>query len=172
MIPILKSFDNPAVFIFALLIFTLVIYNLVTVFNYLFMKIKKSKKLMTDALTQVYSFQRAFKMPVLQYPAFPSNERANFRLNLLKEELAEVEQAMSNKDMINLAKELADLQYVLFGAVLEFGLQGIFEKVFNEVHKSNMTKLNADGKPVLRADGKVLKSDLYKDADIAKFFLI
>ena len=64
------------------------------------------------------------------------------------------------------AKELADMAYTLFGTIVSHGLQNEFEKIFDAVHESNMSKLDADGKPIYRADGKVMKSPLYKEPDL------
>ena len=86
----------------------------------------------------------------------------------MQEELKEVVEAMHNEPIENIAKELADLIYVTYGTVLAYGLQDKFTDIFDEVHRSNMSKLDEDGNPVLREDGKVLKSENYSPADIKK----
>lgn len=103
---------------------------------------------------------------------------ANLRLKLIEEEYLEVDlelnsnyfdyMDMSKVDKKKLTKELADLLYVTIGTAVTFGLP--LEEVFNEVHKSNMSKLGEDGKPVMRPDGKILKGPFYKEPNLDKFF--
>lgn len=93
-----------------------------------------------DALNQVAAFHRTFKHPVLEAPAIPSSERCQLRVNLLAEELKELETAIADGDLVEIADALCDLQYVLSGAVLEFGLAQKFPTLFNEVQRSNMSK--------------------------------
>ena len=88
----------------------------------------------------------------------------NLRVKLMEEELAEVRKAYANQDRINIAKELADLLYVVYGTADSCGID--IDKVFEEVHKSNMSKLDKDGKVLRREDGKVLKSELYREPDL------
>jgi len=93
-----------------------------------------------NALNSVAEFHRTFQHPVLREPVVPSDERCNLRLALLKEELAELEEAVNSKDIKGVADALCDLQYVLSGAVLEFGLGDRFKELFDEVQRSNMSK--------------------------------
>lgn len=93
-----------------------------------------------DALNQVAEFHRTFHAPVLERPQLPSPERCALRVELLAEELRELQQAISGQDLTGVADALCDLQYVLAGAVLEFGLGERFVDLFNEVHRSNMSK--------------------------------
>ncbi len=93
-----------------------------------------------NALSQVADFHRTFKHPILAEPAIPSAERAQLRVDLLSEELKELQEAIQNKDIVEVADALCDLQYVLAGAVLEFGLADKFKNLFDEVHRSNMSK--------------------------------
>ncbi len=97
-------------------------------------------------------------------------EVKQLRILLMTEELAEVIEAIEQNDLLNLTKELADLLYVLLGTVQAFGLESKFEAVFDEVHRSNMSKLDDDGKPILRADGKALKSENYFKPDLGAIF--
>ncbi len=92
--------------------------------------------------------------------------KAFLRMQLMTEELSEVCQAMANNDIKNLAQELADLRYVCDGTVLVYGLANCFEKVFNEVHRANMSKLDENGKPVKNAAGRVVKSNLFKPVNM------
>lgn len=91
------------------------------------------------------------------------------RKSLIEEETKEVSAELTaDMDPANTAKELADLCYVVFGTVISLGLQDKFEEVFDEVHRSNMSKLTKEGTVLRREDGKVLKSDQYSKADINK----
>lgn len=93
-----------------------------------------------QALNAVAEFHKTFKHPILSEPKIPGKERAELRVSLLAEELKELEEAIANNDLIDVADALCDLQYVLAGAVLEFGLGGKFKELFDEVQRSNMSK--------------------------------
>lgn len=93
-----------------------------------------------DALNQVADFHRTFGHPVVQEPAIPSQERCDLRVELIREELKELEHAIADKDIVEIADALCDIQYVLSGAVLEFGLGDKFKALFDEVQRSNMSK--------------------------------
>lgn len=93
-----------------------------------------------DPLNQVAEFHRTFKAPILQNPEIPSPERCELRVSLLQEELNELQDAINDKDLVEIADALCDLQYVLSGAVLEFGLGEKFPALFEEVQRSNMSK--------------------------------
>lgn len=93
-----------------------------------------------DALNQVAEFHKTFNAPILETPQIPSKERCELRVSLLQEELNELKDAIADKDMVEIADALCDLQYVLSGAVLEFGLGEKFPALFNEVQRSNMSK--------------------------------
>jgi predicted HAD superfamily Cof-like phosphohydrolase len=93
-----------------------------------------------DALNQVAEFHKTFQAPILETPQIPSNERCELRVSLLQEELDELSQAIKVGDIVEIADALADLQYVLSGAVLEFGLGEKFVDLFDEVQRSNMSK--------------------------------
>lgn len=92
------------------------------------------------SLTSVAEFHKTFQHPILEKPTIPSEERCNLRVSLLAEELKELEEAIQNNDMVEIADALCDLQYVLSGAVLEFGLAEKFSELFEEVQRSNMSK--------------------------------
>lgn len=92
------------------------------------------------SLTSVALFHETFKHPVLPKPTIPSETRCNLRISLLAEELKELEEAIDNKDLVEIADALCDLQYVLSGAILEFGLGEKFKSLFDEVQRSNMSK--------------------------------
>ena len=94
----------------------------------------------TNALNQVAEFHTTFKHPIITAPAIPSKERCDLRISLLAEELKELQQAVDDNNLVEVADALCDLQYVLAGAILEFGLGEKFKELFDEVHRSNMSK--------------------------------
>lgn len=147
------------------------------------------------ALNGVQAFHHLFGMPVLDKPTIPAKERCALRISLLQEELEEFKEAIEDGDIVEVADALADLQYVLSGAVLEFGLGERFKALFDEVQRSNMSKachteaeasltqahyrkvkntesiVKPKGDQYLvyrKADGKVLKSINYSPADLKK----
>jgi predicted HAD superfamily Cof-like phosphohydrolase len=146
-----------------------------------------------DSLNQVAEFHRTFKHPILPVPTLPSDDRCRLRVALLAEELKELETAILQKDLVEVADALCDLQYVLSGAILEFGLGEKFKALFDEVQRSNLSKACAteaeaqatvahytakgtdcyyreDGGKYLvyrTADNKTLKSIHYSPADLA-----
>ncbi len=93
-----------------------------------------------DCLNQVAEFHRTFQHPVAHEPAIPDESRCKLRVALLEEELAELKKAITDQDITEVADALCDLQYVLSGAVLEFGLGEKFRALFDEVQRSNMSK--------------------------------
>lgn len=92
------------------------------------------------ALNSVAEFHKTFQAPILEAPQIPSKDRADLRVALLQEELNELKEAIANNDLVEVADALCDLQYVLSGAVLEFGLAEKFNTLFSEVQRSNMSK--------------------------------
>lgn len=113
---------------------------------------------------KVREFHEVYGHPIADKPQFVKGERLGLRLALIEEEWAEILEAIENGDLANFAKELADLIYVVNGFALEAGID--LDRVFAEVHRSNMSKLGADGKPIYREDGKVLKGPNYSEADV------
>jgi len=93
-----------------------------------------------NALSQVAEFHKTFKHPILETATIPTKERCQLRIDLLAEELKELQDAVNEGNMVEVADALCDLQYVLAGAVLEFGLGKQFKSLFDEVHRSNMSK--------------------------------
>lgn len=93
-----------------------------------------------ESLELVAEFHRTFKHPILPVPAIPDENRCKLRVALIAEELKELEVAILEKDIVGVADALADIQYVLSGAVLEFGLADKFKALFEEVQRSNMSK--------------------------------
>jgi predicted HAD superfamily Cof-like phosphohydrolase len=95
-------------------------------------------------LTAVAQFHQTFKHPVLPEPAIPEASRCKLRVSLIAEELKELEEAIANNDLTEVADALCDIQYVLAGAILEFGLSEKFKSLFDEVQRSNMSKACKD----------------------------
>jgi len=93
-----------------------------------------------DSLRQVADFHRTFKHPILTKPTIPDASRCKLRVALIAEELKELEEAILEKDIVEVADALCDIQYVLSGAILEFGLGEKFKALFDEVQRSNMSK--------------------------------
>ncbi len=123
---------------------------------------------MEKQLSQVKEFHKAFGSSIGKRPEMPSSEELTLRQRLLLEEAYEVsDELIEGKCLSAAAKELADLMYVTLGTVLSLGLQTEFERCFDAVHASNMSKLGDDGKPVYREDGKVLKGPNYSPADLS-----
>lgn len=128
---------------------------------------------MQKQLNQLIEWHTKFEVPFKTTPdPFDDSDEAitlsRMRARLMKEEVKEWEEsAIYNDDVDKRAKELADILYTVFGTIITEGLQDVIEKVFDEVHESNMSKLGSDGKPVKRADGKVLKGENYKEPDLS-----
>jgi len=93
-----------------------------------------------DSLNQVKEFHKTFKHPIIEHPSIPNEKRSALRVELISEELKELEEAIVNNDLVEVADALCDIQYVLSGAVLEFGMGNKFVELFNEVQRSNMSK--------------------------------
>ena len=93
-----------------------------------------------DSLNQVAEFHKTFQHPIHTQPLIPAPERCQLRVSLIAEELKELEEAIAAGDLVEVADALCDIQYVLSGAVLEFGLGEKFVELFNEVQRSNMSK--------------------------------
>jgi len=104
------------------------------------MEIKSKSMDQIDALNQVAEFHKTFQHPILEEPTIPSEKRCKLRVALIAEELKELEEAIADNDLVEVADALCDIQYVLSGAVLEFGLGDKFRELFDEVQRSNMSK--------------------------------
>jgi len=117
---------------------------------------------MKNKLDAVQIFHEAFGLGVSQYPiANLPNDITRLRFNLMQEENEEYLQATKNNDLIEIADALGDMLYILCGTILEHGMQHKIEAIFNEIQRSNMSKLGADNKPIYREDGKVMKGPNY-----------
>ena len=93
-----------------------------------------------NGLNDVALFHETFDLPVLSTPLIPGSDRCELRINLLQEELNELKEAIKNNDIVEVLDAFCDLQYVLSGAILEFGMADIFNDSFGEVQRSNMSK--------------------------------
>ena len=149
-----------------------------------------------NGLNDVAQFHDTFNMPILEEPTIPDSKRCALRVNLLQEELNELKEAIEANDKVEILDALCDLQYVLSGAILEFGMASIFKEAFDEVQRSNMSKTCKSMEEALQTqehykakdgteseikekgdeylvyrvgDGKVLKSVNYSPADIKQF---
>ena len=149
---------------------------------------------MSKYLNQVKEFHKTFRAPVLENPQLAPADRAKLRVSLIQEELNELQEAIDKGDLVEVADALCDLQYVLSGTVLEFGMKDKFDAMFDEVHRSNMSKAceNVDeaiatiadysmkgveaymrkSRPKVlvmrKSDNKLLKSINYSPADLLK----
>ena len=112
-------------------------------------------------------FMKTFGQEVKSKPSFSTYKINKLRIDLIKEELEELTEAMDNKDLLEVADALTDILYVTYGAGHAFGVD--LDKCFNEVQKSNMSKLDKNGKPIYNESGKVMKGPNYFKPDLSKF---
>ena len=115
----------------------------------------------------VKKFMEVFGQEVKTKAEFPSDKVVQLRYNLIKEELDEFEQALKDKNLVEVADSLTDILYVTYGAGVAFGID--LDKCFDEVQKSNMSKLGHDGKPIYNDQGKVMKGPKYFKPNLNKF---
>lgn len=121
---------------------------------------------MTNFL-KVKEFMKTFGQEIEESPKFPSEKVLKLRIDLIKEELCELEEAIENKDLIEVADALTDILYVTYGAGHAFGIN--LDACFDEVQRSNMSKLDLNGKPIYNQQGKVLKGPNYFAPNLSKF---
>ena len=112
-------------------------------------------------------FMKTFGQEVKSKPSFSTDKINKLRLDLIKEELDELKEAMDNKDLLEVADALTDILYVTYGAGHAFGID--LDKCFEEVQNSNMSKLGKNGKPIFNESGKVMKGPKYFKPDLTKF---
>lgn len=133
---------------------------------------------MKNLLAHVEAFQNAFSQPTSQIPTLESKELSELRFELMKEENEEYLEAVMNKDLEGIADALGDQLYILCGTILTHGMQHIIEDVFNEIHRSNMSKLDENQKPIINGEngvidgsrplGKILKPKTYSEPNLLK----
>ncbi|MDC0179486.1 nucleoside triphosphate pyrophosphohydrolase family protein [Candidatus Pelagibacter sp.] len=116
---------------------------------------------------KVGTFMKTFGQEVKTKPSFSSDKINKLRLDLIKEELDELQEAMKNNDLLEVADALTDILYVTYGAGHAFGID--LDKCFDEVQNSNMSKLGENGKPIYNESGKVMKGPNYFKPDLSKF---
>ena len=116
---------------------------------------------------KVGTFMKTFGQDVKIKPSFSSDKINKLRIDLIKEELEELQEAMKNNDLLEVADALTDILYVTYGAGHAFGID--LDKCFNEVQNSNMSKLGENGKPIYNDAGKVMKGPNYFKPDLSKF---
>ena len=112
-------------------------------------------------------FMKTFGQEVKNKPSFSSDKINKLRIDLIKEELAELKEAMDNKDLLEVADALTDILYVTYGAWHAFGVD--LDKCFDEVQNSNMSKLGENGKPIYNESGKVMKGPNSFKPNLSKF---
>ena len=117
--------------------------------------------------SKVGTFMKTFGQEVKTKPSFSTDKITKLRLDLIKEELEELTEAMNNKDLLEVADALTDILYVTYGAGHAFGID--LDKCFDEVQNSNMSKLDENGKPIYNESGKVMKGPNYYRPDLSKF---
>ncbi len=116
---------------------------------------------------KVGTFMKTFGQEVKTKPSFSTDKINKLRIDLIKEELSELTEAMDNKDLLEVADALTDILYVTYGAGHAFGIN--LDKCFEEVQNSNMSKLDENGKPIYNEHGKVMKGPNYFKPDLSKF---
>ena len=116
---------------------------------------------------KVGTFMKTFGQEVKTKPSFSTDKINKLRLDLIKEELTELTEAMNNKDLVEVADALTDILYVTYGAGHAFGIN--LDKCFEEVQNSNMSKLDENGKPIYNEHGKVMKGPKYFKPNLSKF---
>ena len=117
--------------------------------------------------SKVGIFMKTFGQEVKNKTSFSTDKINKLRLDLIKEELSELTDAMNNKDLLEVADALTDILYVTYGAGHAFGID--LDKCFDEVQNSNMSKLDENGKPIYNEHGKVMKGPNYFKPDLSKF---
>ena len=126
---------------------------------------------MKKQLDSVKQFHDTYKIGYSNNPiADLGPEKNKLRFKLMSEENEEYLDASNNNDIIEVADALGDMLYILCGTIIEHGMQDIIEPIFDEIQKSNMSKLGEDGNPIFREDGKVMKGPNYFKPDFKKFF--
>jgi predicted HAD superfamily Cof-like phosphohydrolase len=126
---------------------------------------------MKKQIESVKKFHNNYKLGYSETPiANLGNSKNKLRFSLMSEENEEYLEAANNDDIIEVADALGDMLYILCGTIIEHGMQDIIEEVFDEIQRSNMSKLGKDGEPIYRDDGKVLKGPNYFKPNFKKFF--
>lgn len=123
---------------------------------------------MKEILTMVKHFHDSFEQKYAKNPTLITEKESQLRYSLMKEENDEYLDAVKNNDIVGIADALGDQLYILAGTIIKHGLHNVIEDVFKEIHHSNMSKLGANGKPIFREDGKILKGPSYFKPNLNK----
>ena len=124
---------------------------------------------MQKQLNAVKEFHKTFKIDFSEtITADLGTNKHKLRYDLMKEENEEYLDAVEKKDIVEIADALGDMLYILCGTIIEHGLQYKIEAIFNEIQRSNMSKLDHEGNPIYREDGKVMKGSSYSNTDFSK----
>ena len=124
---------------------------------------------MQKQIDSVKQFHMAFKIGYSETPVADLGEsKSTLRYHLMQEENEEYLEAVQNNDLVEIADALGDMMYVLLGTILEHGLQHKIEAIFDEIQRSNMSKLDEEGNPISREDGKIIKGTNYFKPDFSK----
>ena len=133
---------------------------------------------MKELIGKVKEFNEAFNIESSMFPSLVDEKTYKLREKLMAEENSEYLEACESKDLTGVLDAICDMQYILLGTVITHGLEDVFIDAFNEVHRSNMSKLDSDGRPVIngvqifdvsKPMGKVLKSSLYSPPNLSQF---
>ena len=124
---------------------------------------------MKKEIQAVEKFHTSFKSPIAEKPTLISQDRYLLRYKLMREENEEYLEACENGDMTEAADAMGDMLYILAGTMVEHGMKDVIDDIFAEIQSSNMSKLDSNGQPIFREDGKILKGPNYFKPDIKKY---
>lgn len=113
---------------------------------------------------KVKEFHTIYQQPIAKKAELPNDDERDLRISLLAEEFAEYMEAELNHDFVEIADALGDMLYIIYGTCVSYGIP--INEIFDEIHRSNLSKLGEDGSPIFREDGKVLKGPYYFKPDI------
>lgn len=123
-------------------------------------------------ISLVKKFHEAYGLTVEEHPTVDlPHEIIHLRHKLMEEETKEYFEAAKKKDIVEVADALGDMLYILCGTIISHGCQHLFDEIFTEIHRSNMSKLDSKGKPIYREDGKVLKGPNFTPPDLTPIVL-
>lgn len=121
---------------------------------------------MKEELKKVYHLHEQFSLPLRETPQTIPQKEFEFRYELIKEELNEYREACRQNNTVEIADALGDLLYAIYGTIIQHGIQDKMKEIFEEIDASNMSKLDENGKPIIREDGKIIKSNQFFKPDI------
>ncbi len=130
--------------------------------------IEKQLSVKASKFEMVGQVKKTYGIPIAKSPALTEPEEFNLKFNLLQEELDEYLQACKSNDLVEVCDAVVDMMYILYGIILSHGISGVVFDMFEEVHKSNMSKLEG-GKVIRRSDGKIMKGSEYFSPNLEQF---